>query len=87
MPVFRLTRQVEPILSCPSVLEQAAIMERAQHMFSTDRLSLDGRIHEHRFDAAGPERLPWPIAVPLIGGLSVGLWFGLWKLAVFALHG
>ncbi len=56
-------------------------------MFSADRLSLDRCLHEHRLDAAGPERLPWPIAVPLIGGLSVGLWFGLWKLAVFALHG
>jgi hypothetical protein len=25
------------------------------------------------------KRLPWTIAAPLIGALSLGLWFGIWK--------
>ncbi len=47
-------------------------------------------IHPH---AAQPgtiwaqERLPWPLATPLIGVLSFGLWLGIWQLARLALGG
>jgi hypothetical protein len=87
MSVFRLSQRVEPRSPCHSDIEQAVIMERPQRFFSADGRRLDRHIDELRFDTAGPERLPWPVAVPLIGGISIGLWFGLWKLAVFALHG
>ncbi len=33
------------------------------------------------------ERLPWSLAAPLIGGLSLGLWVGIWQLARLALGG
>ena len=31
------------------------------------------------------DRLPWVLALPLIGGLSFGLWLGLWEIARLAL--
>ena len=33
------------------------------------------------------ERLPWALAVPLIGGLSVGLWLVIWEIAKLAVAG
>ena len=27
------------------------------------------------------EHLPWLLAAPLIGGVSLGLWLGIWQLA------
>ena len=27
------------------------------------------------------ERLPWPLAVLLMGGLSLGLWLVIWRVA------
>jgi hypothetical protein len=33
------------------------------------------------------ERLPWTMAVPLIAGLSVGLWLVIWEIAQLALAG
>jgi len=38
-----------------------------------------------RFTAG--ERLPWPLAALLIGGLSVGLWLVLWQVAQRVLAG
>jgi len=35
----------------------------------------------------GEARLPWTLAVPLIGGLSVGLWLVIWEIAQLALAG
>jgi hypothetical protein len=35
------------------------------------------------FKAEG--RLPWTLAVPLIGGLSLGLWLVIWEIAQLAL--
>jgi hypothetical protein len=32
-------------------------------------------------------RLPWILAVPLIGGLSVGLWLVFWEIAQLAFAG
>jgi hypothetical protein len=32
-------------------------------------------------------RLPWTLAVPLIGGLSLGLWLAIWEVAQLALAG
>lgn len=37
------------------------------------------------FKAEG--RLPWTLAVPLIDGLSVGLWLVSWAIAQLALAG
>ena len=31
--------------------------------------------------------LPWVLAAPLIGGVSLGLWQGIWLLARLALGG
>jgi hypothetical protein len=32
-----------------------------------------------RFEAG--TRLPWTLAVPLIGALSLGLWLAIWEVA------
>ena len=31
-------------------------------------------------------RLPYHITVPLVVGVSVGLWVGIWKASVWAVH-
>jgi hypothetical protein len=36
-------------------------------------------------DASVPRRLPCGLAVSVIGGMSLGLWVGIWKLATLAL--
>lgn len=33
------------------------------------------------------ERLPWMLAMPLIGGISLGLWLAIWRLTRLALAG
>jgi hypothetical protein len=39
----------------------------------------------HTLDSG--ERLPWTLAGPLIGGLSLGLWLAIWEVARLALAG
>ncbi len=31
--------------------------------------------------------LPWLLAAPLIGGMSLGLWLGIWRVAQIVLAG
>ena len=33
------------------------------------------------------KRLPWVLAAPLIGWLSLGLWLGIWRVARLAFAG
>ena len=33
------------------------------------------------------KRLPWVLAAPLIGWLSLGLWLGIWRVARLVLAG
>lgn len=48
----------------------------------TTRVDAPG-IDAPRIDAEG--RLPWKLAIPLIGCLSLVLWVGIWQLARLAL--
>jgi hypothetical protein len=36
---------------------------------------------------AAQERLPWILAMPLIGGVSFALWIGIWSCARLVLIG
>lgn len=66
-------------------------MKAVGTMATIDRPSLRSpRRHARAIDAAAlsPEdRLPLVLAMPLIGGLSLGLWVGIWQLGRLALGG
>jgi len=51
-----------------------------------DRHTVDGHtIEAHTIDME--ERLPWILAVPVIGGLSLGLWAVIWQLVRMVIAG
>jgi hypothetical protein len=62
-------------------------MEWRPRLLCPNWLSSIHRINRHLPTAAKRERLPWLVAGPLIGSLSLALWFGLWKLALRVLYG
>jgi hypothetical protein len=59
-------------------------------VFSGSRIPADKEMAVYMdawpLESSGPDRLPWPVAVPMIGFLSLGLWLGMWELASLVLE-